>query len=162
MLLAFVALSAWQMWPGRELEPQRFHGATMGTTYNVTVASRPLDDAARRAVQAAIDRELAAVDAEMSNYREDSNLARFNADASREPVPAPAALVELKNDPAYNEAWPRAVVPYSDVHGVPEPFEIPWLPNDGAQHAELPVGTPFGLVGTSSFYHRESFPGVVG
>ncbi len=73
----------------------------------------------------------------------------------------PGALVELKNDPAYNEAWPRAVVPYADVHGVPEPLELPFLPNDGTEHAELPEGTPYGLVGSSSLYHRESFPGHV-
>ena len=73
----------------------------------------------------------------------------------------PAALVLIKNDPAYNEAWPRAVVPYSDIHGVAEPTELPWLPNDGTVHAELPAGTPYGLVGTSSFYKRESFPGTV-
>ncbi len=73
----------------------------------------------------------------------------------------PADLVLIKNDPAYNEAWPRAVVPYSTVHGVAEPNTIPWLPNDGALHAELPAGTPYGMVGTSSFYKRESFPGLV-
>ena len=67
----------------------------------------------------------------------------------------------VKNDPAYNEAWPRAVVPYSAVHGVDEPAALPWLPNDGSVHAELPAGTPYGLVGTSSFYKRESFPGHV-
>ena len=73
----------------------------------------------------------------------------------------PDELVLLKNDPAYNEAWPRAVVSYQEVHGVAEPQEIPWLPNDGTAHAELPAGTPHGLVGTSSFYKRESFPGWV-
>ncbi len=73
----------------------------------------------------------------------------------------PQDLVLVKNDPQYNEAWPRAVVPYSEVHGIAEPFEIFWLPNDGSLHAELPAGTPYGLVGTSSFYKRESFPGVV-
>jgi hypothetical protein len=73
----------------------------------------------------------------------------------------PQDLVLVKNDPAYNEAWPRAVVPYAAVHGVPAPVEIPWLPNDGTLHAELPAGTPLGLVGTSSFYKRESFPGYV-
>jgi hypothetical protein len=36
---------------------------------------------------------------------------------------------------------------------------LPWLPNDGSLHAELPAGTPYGLIGTSSFYKRESFPG---
>lgn len=78
-----------------------------------------------------------------------------------DPVNAPSELVLVKNDPAYNEAWPRAVVPYSEVHGVAEPAELPWLPNDGSEHAELPPGTPYGLVGTSSFYKRESFPGLV-
>ncbi len=76
-------------------------------------------------------------------------------------VNSPTELVLIKNDPAYNEAWPRALVPYAAVHGVAEPDEIPWLPNDGSVHAELPAGTPYGLVGTSSFYKRESFPGRV-
>ncbi len=76
-------------------------------------------------------------------------------------VESPAQLVRIKNDPAYNEAWPRAVVPYEAVHGVAVPAELPWLPNDGSVHAALPAGTPYGLVGTSSFYKRESFPGVV-
>ncbi|HXC51384.1 MAG TPA: hypothetical protein VN634_10905 [Candidatus Limnocylindrales bacterium] len=75
-------------------------------------------------------------------------------------VTSPSGLVLIKNDPAFNEAWPRAVVPYSAVHGVSEPAELPWLPNDGSEHpGELPAGTPFGLVGTSSVYKRESFPG---
>jgi len=72
---------------------------------------------------------------------------------------SPDDLVLIRNDPAYNEAWPRAVVTYAAIHGVHNPDEIPWLPNDGSQHAELPEGTPFGLVGTSSFYKRDSFPG---
>ncbi len=76
-------------------------------------------------------------------------------------INSPADLVLIKNEPEYNEAWPRAVVPYNAVHGVAEPTEIPWLPNDGSLHAELPQGTPYGLVGTSSFYKRESFPGFV-
>ncbi len=75
------------------------------------------------------------------------------------PVWSPDDLVLIKNDPAYNESWPRAVVPYSAVHGVAEPVELPWLPNDGTAHGELPAGTPYGLIGTSSFYKRESFPG---
>ena len=72
---------------------------------------------------------------------------------------SPDALVTIKNSPSYNEAWPRAVVPYQLVHGVPEPVELPFLPNDGGAHSELPAGTADGLVGTSSFYKRESFPG---
>lgn len=76
-------------------------------------------------------------------------------------ISSPAGLVLLKNDPAYNEAWPRALVPYSAVHGVATPTSLPWLPNDGTLHSELPAGTPFGLVGSSSLYKRETFPGTV-
>ncbi len=76
-------------------------------------------------------------------------------------VSSPSGLVLLKNDPRYNEAWPRAVVPYRAIHGVDEPVELPWLPNDGSVHAELPAGTAYGLVGTSSLYKRESFPGQI-
>ena len=74
---------------------------------------------------------------------------------------SPHDLVPIKNDPAYNEAWPRAVATYQQIHGVAEPHDFPWLPNDGTTRAELPAGTPFGLVGTSSLYKRESFPGSV-
>ena len=77
------------------------------------------------------------------------------------PISAPSQLVLLKNSPAYNEAWPRAVVPYAAVHGVAAPVDLPWLPNDGTLHVELPAGTPMGLVGSSSLYKRESFPGHV-
>jgi len=74
---------------------------------------------------------------------------------------SPQDLVLIKNDPLYNEAWPRAVVSYQSVHGIPEPARLAWLPNDGTEHTQLPPGTPYGLVGTSSFYKRESFPGLV-
>lgn len=75
------------------------------------------------------------------------------------PVWAPDELELIKNDPTYNEAWPRAVVPYGAIHGVAEPASLAWLPNDGSEHGELPEGTAFGLAGTSSVYKRESFPG---
>jgi|CXWL01.1.fsa_nt_gi hypothetical protein len=78
-----------------------------------------------------------------------------------DPIASPAELVLLKNSPAYNEAWPRAVVPYAAVFGVAEPTRLPWLPNDGSLHPLLPAGTPYGLVGSSSVYKRESFPGFV-
>lgn len=71
----------------------------------------------------------------------------------------PGQLVLVRNDPAWNEAWPRALVPYSAVHGIAAPATRPWLPNDGRVDARLPAGTPHGLVGSSSVYKRESFPG---
>ena len=68
-------------------------------------------------------------------------------------------LILLKNDPNYNEMQPRAVVPYSDIYGIAEPIRLPWYQNDGSSHADLPAGTPFGIVGTSSFYNRDTTPG---
>ncbi len=76
-------------------------------------------------------------------------------------VTSPSELVLIKNSPAYNEAWPRALVAYRDVHGVDTPAALTWLPNDGSEHPSLPAGTPYGLIGTSSLYKRESFPGWV-
>ena len=73
-------------------------------------------------------------------------------------VQEPAQMRLIKNDPRYNEQWPRAVVPYRRIFGVDEPARLEPLANDGSIHDALPEGTPFGLVGTSSFYKRESYP----
>ncbi len=75
------------------------------------------------------------------------------------PVWNPNELIEIKNDPNYNEAWPRAVVTWQSIHGNIEPAEKIWLPNDGSSHSQLPAGTPYGLVGSSSVYKRDTFPG---
>jgi hypothetical protein len=74
------------------------------------------------------------------------------------PVMEPAEMLLVKNDPAYNEQWPRPLVPYRRVHGVDEPAQLPAVRNDGSASPQLPAGTPFGLVGSSSLYKRESFP----
>ena len=67
-------------------------------------------------------------------------------------------MLLIKNDPKYNEQWPRALVPYKRIYGVDEPRTLTPLANDGKLSPHLPEGTPFGLVGTSSLYKRESFP----
>ena len=78
------------------------------------------------------------------------------------PVDEPAAMFLIKNDPNYHEQWPRALVPYKRIYGVAEPHALKPLANDGKLSPHLPEGTPFGLVGTSSLYKRESFPnGIV-
>ncbi|MDO6558271.1 HzsA-related protein [Paraglaciecola chathamensis] len=66
-------------------------------------------------------------------------------------------LTKVINDNNFNEVWPRAVVPYKDVHGVSEPTKLPWLPESG--DSNLPHGTPFGLIGSSSFLNRDTSPG---
>ena len=64
----------------------------------------------------------------------------------------------IKNDPKYNAHFPRAVVSYERIHGIKQPATIEPLANDGSISPELSAGTPFGLIGTSSFYKRESYP----
>ncbi|MFP6874502.1 MAG: hypothetical protein VCA55_13460 [Verrucomicrobiales bacterium] len=68
-------------------------------------------------------------------------------------------LVKLKNDPRYNEMQPKPMVTYRAIYGIDEPVTLAPLANDGSMHADLPAGTPFGLVGTSSFYKRNTRPG---
>jgi hypothetical protein len=74
------------------------------------------------------------------------------------PIDEPGQMLLIKNDPDYNEQWPRALVPYKRIYGVDEPKRLPELANDGRLSPHLPEGTPFGLVGTSSLYKRESYP----
>jgi hypothetical protein len=77
-------------------------------------------------------------------------------------IDEPGQMLLIKNDPKYNEQWPRALVPYKRIYGIDEPKRIAPLANDGKLAKHLPEGSPFGLVGTSSLYKRESYPnGVV-
>jgi hypothetical protein len=78
---------------------------------------------------------------------------------SGKPIDEPGQMLLIKNDPNYNEQWPRAVVPYQRIYGVEEPRRLEPLRNDGKLSPHLPAGTPFGLIGTSSLYKRESYPG---
>ena len=78
------------------------------------------------------------------------------------PIKEPGQMLLIKNDPNYNEQWPRALVPYKRIHGVDEPARLADLHNDGKRSPHLPEGTPFGLVGASSLYKRETYPnGIV-
>ena len=73
-------------------------------------------------------------------------------------IDEPGQMLLIKNDPKYNEHWPRALVPYKRIHGIEEPVRLKPLANDGKFSPLLPAGTPLGLVGTSSLYKRESYP----
>jgi hypothetical protein len=73
------------------------------------------------------------------------------------PIDEPGQMLKIKNDPNYNEQWPRPLVSYKRVYGIDEPKKLTHH-NDGKRSKALPEGTPFGLVGSSSLYKRESFP----
>jgi hypothetical protein len=80
---------------------------------------------------------------------------------SGRPINHPSKMLLIKNDPKYQELWPRALVPYRRICGIDEPPRLVHR-NDGKASPHLPEGTPFGLVGSSSLYKRESYPnGIV-
>jgi hypothetical protein len=74
------------------------------------------------------------------------------------PFENPGQMLLIKNDPNFNEQWPRALVPYKRIYGIDAPPVLTPIANDGTKSKHLPEGTPFGLVGTSSLYKRESYP----
>jgi thiamine biosynthesis lipoprotein len=73
------------------LERKVVTGFAQGTTYSL----QWMGGASESAMAAAADRELARIDALLSNYRPDSDIERFNAQRSTSPVDLPAELVEL-------------------------------------------------------------------
>lgn len=66
------------------------------------------------------------------------------------PIDDPSQLTVLYQSPTKNYQQPRAVVPWSAIYNKARPDYHPYLP-DGA--------TPFGIVGTASFYNRNTTPG---
>ncbi len=73
----------------------RFEGGTMGTTYAVRLAGRPLAPGERGRLAALIRSTLAAVDARTSTFREDSELSRLNRHASVERFPVSPELLSV-------------------------------------------------------------------
>ncbi|NVB41582.1 FAD:protein FMN transferase [Pseudenhygromyxa sp. WMMC2535] len=67
----------------------------MGTSYSVVLAGEGLEAEPIAAALEAVDAELAAVNAEMSTYLEDSALSRFNAAGAGEPFAASAHLIAV-------------------------------------------------------------------
>lgn len=70
-------------------------GQTMGTRYEVRIAGTDLDLALRRRAKEETARRLAEVDAWMSNWNPDSEIARFNAQRDTDPFPVSAETAEL-------------------------------------------------------------------
>ena len=40
------------------------------------------------------------------------------------PIDEPGQMLLIKNDPKYNEQWPRALVPYKRIYGIDEPKQL--------------------------------------
>ena len=63
-------------------------------------------------------------------------------------------LVEVKNDPAHNEIWPRAVLTYQELYGQSRPDLLDSVAT-AVQDDRIRVGEAAGIVGTSSMYNRD-------
>lgn len=73
------------------------------------------------------------------------------------PSEHPSDLEVVVDSAQWHEIMPRAVVPYAEIHGVERPDAIPRA-DKLASRPELPVGTPFGLLGAASILDRETHP----
>ena len=73
----------------------RLEGEAFGTRWMVRVRGGEASEAARGPLSAVVARELEAVDRAMSNWREDSELSRLNADGGRGPAAVSGALAEV-------------------------------------------------------------------
>jgi hypothetical protein len=66
-----------------------------------------------------------------------------------------AQLIKIKDDPNYNEIWPRAVLSYGEIHGVSKPALLNDLAVSPPDDNRLQAGEANALLGTSSMYNRE-------
>jgi len=94
---ALLALTIAFVLPSCERSPRlafEHAGPTMGSTYSIKIPNLPKGVSAPE-VLAGVERRLAEIDEQMSTYRPDSSLARFNASSSADWVDVPAGLADL-------------------------------------------------------------------
>lgn len=123
----FASLSALllplSLWGCRQSAPEIvLSGPAQGTTYTVKVASVPAG-IEPSAVRIAVEDVLARVDREMSGYREDSELARFNASPSTDwfavsPEVATVVAASLRVSEASGGALDITVAPLVNLWGM--------------------------------------------
>ena len=94
LILAVLSGSCMERKSSRARKLAGLSGTTMGTTYRVTLDHR-LTEAHLVGLRAAIEERLAEIDASMSTYREDSEIARFNASRSTDWIPVAREFAEV-------------------------------------------------------------------
>ena len=93
--MAAVYLAAWALAGGALAEPILFGGPTMGTTYHVRFVQPNAAKIGVEQLQNDVEKMLREVDAQMSTYREDSELSRFNRAPADEWFPVSAATAHV-------------------------------------------------------------------
>ena len=109
-------------------------GPTMGTAYSVKVVAAP-PTVDRRTVQETIDAVLADIDRQMSAYRPDSEISRFNAAATTEWFPISdgfAVVVETAQRVSEQSAGAMdiTVAPLVNLWGMGPPGELKAVPDE--------------------------------
>lgn len=79
--------------------------------------------------------------------------------ATTDLVNKPEQLIKIKDDPSYNEIWPRAVLPFQAIYQQQKPKEYPEHSNESPEDPRLIRGEAAALVGSSSMYNREELDG---
>lgn len=130
---ACIALAACSSAPA-SLPEIALSGPTMGTTYSVKVAAPPagIDS---NAVRVVIDEVLARIDLDMSGYRDDSTLSRFNASTSTDwfevsPDMAKVVSESLQVSELSHGALDITVAPLVNLWGMGPAGEQAQLPSD--------------------------------
>lgn len=119
---------------GRSPTEIELSGPTMGTTYTVKIAP-PLAGADSSGVRKTIDAVLAQIDREMSGYRDDSTVSRFNASRDTDWFPVSADLVNvvgaaLRISDQSQGAMDVTVAPLVNLWGMGPAGERPDLPSE--------------------------------
>ncbi len=132
-LLSFLAICAWKMWPSPYGVAHRFHGKTMGTTYNITIVGGAITSEQRESLQQRIDQELAHIDDVMSTYNPEAELARFNLHPAGQAFHVDPSLTSLLAV-AHNisnmsqGAFDVTVTPLVDLWGFGTKGPVPYQP----------------------------------
>ncbi|MCC6489602.1 MAG: FAD:protein FMN transferase [Candidatus Hydrogenedentes bacterium] len=127
-----IAVAAGILWSGCSQSPAVYHltGPTMGTTYSVKVLPREEGEDRAAELRKVIEDVLARIDIEMSTYRPDSELSRFNNHAEMTPFPVSPELAGVfaqarKVSEASGGAFDVTVGPLVDAWGFgPEGFAV--------------------------------------
>lgn len=94
-----------------------------------------------------------AIEGKRSNRCEDLKAGIYLIpDAEKNIITNKNQLTVIKDDPFYNEMWPKPVLSYQELYGI----EKPALIEKEALHPRLHKGEASGIVGTSSMYNRET------
>ena len=142
-----------------------WEGRTMGTTYLVKIAGVAPDDALAAELRAAVEQRFDELNRQMSNYRPDSELSRFNANPSPEPFPVSAGFAQVVRQALAlsrdsGGAFDPTVGPLVDLWGFGAPGRRADVPSDAEVEAARALCGAGHLQVTPEGALRKDIPGL--